>query len=136
MRIRVLVVDDHEPWRRLVISELLKKPGCEIVGEVDDGLEAVDSAVRLAPDVILLDIALPSLTGIEVARRILAAVPDSRILFLSAHISPAIVEAALAAGARGYVVKMDAGQELQVAIDAIMQERQFISARLGGLPTR
>jgi DNA-binding NarL/FixJ family response regulator len=131
MTIRVLVVDDHEPWRRLVISELLKKPECEIVGEVDDGLAALDAATRLAPDVILLDIALPSLTGIEVARRLRATVPDSKILFLSAHISPAIVDAALAAGARGYVVKMDAGQELLAAIDAIMQGRQFISARLG-----
>ena len=131
MTIRVLVVDDHEPWRRLVISELLKKPECEIVGEVDDGPEAIDAATRLAPDVILLDIALPSMTGIEVARRILAIAPACRILFLSAHISPAIVEAALAAGARGYVVKMDAGQELLDAIDAIMQDRRFISARLG-----
>lgn len=131
MRIRVLVVDDHEPWRRLVISELLKKPECKIVGEVDDGLAALDAATRLAPDLILLDIALPSLTGIEVARRLQAIAPNSKILFLSAHISPAIVDAALTAGARGYVVKMDAGQELLEAIDAIMQGRQFISARLG-----
>jgi len=131
MTIRVLVVDDHEPWRQLVISELLRNPDCEIVGEVDDGLEAIDAAARLAPDVILLDIALPSLTGIEVARRLRAIVPNSRILFLSAHISPAIVEAGLAAGAHGYVVKMDAGEELLEAIDAIIQDRRFISARLG-----
>ena len=131
MTIRVLVVDDHEPWRHLVISELLRNPDCEIVGEVDDGLEAIDAAARLAPDVILLDIALPSLTGIEVARRLRAIVPNSKILFLSAHISPAIVEAGLAAGAHGYVVKMDAGEELLEAIDAIIQDRRFISARLG-----
>ena len=131
MTIRVLVVDDHEPWRHLVISELLRNPDCEIVGEVDDGPEAIDAAARLAPDLILLDIALPSLTGIEVARRLRAIVPNSRILFLSAHISPAIVEAGLAAGAHGYVVKMDAGEELLEAIDAIIQDRRFISARLG-----
>jgi DNA-binding NarL/FixJ family response regulator len=130
MTIRVLVVDDHEPWRRLMISELLEKPECEIVGEVGDGLEAIEVAARLAPDLILLDIALPSLSGIEVARRLRAIVPGSRILFLSAHIAPAIVEAALAAGALGYVVKADAGQELLEAIDAIMLGRQFISARL------
>src|SRR5215203_5843008 len=98
MTIRLLVVDDHQPWRRLMISELLENPECEIVGEVDDGLEAIEAAVRLTPDLILLDIALPSLTGIEVARRLRAVVPDSRILFLSAHIAPAIVDAALAAG--------------------------------------
>jgi DNA-binding NarL/FixJ family response regulator len=131
MTIRVLVVDDHEPWRRLVISELLRNPDCEIVGDVDDGLEAIDAAARLAPDLILLDIALPSLTGIEVARRLRTIVPNSKILFLSAHISPAIVEAGFAAGARGYVVKMDAGEELLEAIETVMQDRQFISARLG-----
>jgi DNA-binding NarL/FixJ family response regulator len=130
MTIRVLVVDDHEPWRRLVISELLKKPECEIVGEVDDGLEGVDAAARLAPDLILLDVGLPSITGIEVARRILAIVSGIKILFLSAHMAPPIINATLAAGGHGYVLRSDAGDELLAAIETILQGGQFISPRL------
>jgi DNA-binding NarL/FixJ family response regulator len=132
--IRILVVDDHEPWRRLVISELLKKPECEIVGEVDDGLEAVDAAARLTPDLILLDIGLPSIMGTEVARRVLATASGVKIVFLSAHMEPEIVKATLATGAHGYVLKSDAGDDLLVAIETIMQGRQFVSARLATEP--
>jgi DNA-binding NarL/FixJ family response regulator len=132
--IRILVVDDHEQWRRLVISELLKKPECEIVGQVDDGPEAIDAAARLTPDLILLDVGLPSITGTEVARRVLAIVSEVKILFLSAHLEPEIVRATLAAGGHGYVLKSEAGDDLLIAIETIMQGRPFISARLATDP--
>jgi len=128
--IRILVVDDHEPWRSLVVSELVKDPECEIVGQVADGLEAVDAAARLTPDLILLDIGLPSINGTEVARRVLATVSGVRILFLSAHKEADIVKAALAAGGHGYVLKSQAGDDLLAAIEMIMQGRTFVSSRL------
>ena len=103
-----------------------------MIGEAADGLEAVQKAERLRPDLIVLDIGLPVLSGIEAARRIRTSVPDSKILFVSEHRSPEIAQAALATGAHGYVVKSDAGSELLPAIDAIIQGKTFISARFDG----
>src|SRR5436190_14380199 len=118
MTIRVLIVDDHVSWRRQVSSALQAFPHCQIIGEVGDGLEAVQQAERLTPDLIVLDIGLPTINGVVVARRILASAPDSKILFLSQHQSTEIVQAALDTGAFGYVVKSDAGSELLPAIEA------------------
>ena len=132
MTIRVLVVDDHELWRRHISSAVRQNLQCQLIGEAADGLEAVQKAERLRPDLIVLDIGLPVLNGIEAARRIRTSVPDSKILFVSEHRSPEIAQAALATGAHGYVVKSDAGFELLPAIDAIIQGQPFISARFGG----
>jgi len=132
MTIRVLVVDDHELWRRHISSAVRQNVQCQLIGEAADGLEAVQKAERLRPDLIVLDIGLPTLNGIEAARRIRATVPDSKILFVSEHRSPEIAQAALATGAHGYVVKSDAGSELLPAIAAIIQGQPFISARFAG----
>src|SRR4030095_7378650 len=97
----VLVVDDDEPWRRHVCSVLRSSPRWRVAGEASDGLEAVQQATALQPDLILLDIGLPKQNGIQAARRILEIDPRSKILFLSEYRSWDIAEAALCAGARG-----------------------------------
>lgn len=130
--LRVLIVDDFEPWRRFLHSILQKLPQLRIIGEESDGLSAVQSAEQLKPDLILLDIGLPKVNGIEAARRIRELSPGSKILFASAYRSWDIVEAALAAGAGGYIVKTDAGKELLPAVDAILRGQHFISASLAG----
>src|SRR4051812_41623313 len=107
----VLVVDDYEPWRHYVCSELRKHARWRVVGEGSDGLEAVRMAQALEPDLILLDIGLPSMNGLEAARRIIDRRSDSRILFLSEQHAPDIVEAALETGARGYLLKGGAGRD-------------------------
>jgi len=124
--IRVLVVDDYEPWRRFVCTVLQKYPKLEIVGEVADGLEAVQKAGELHPDVILLDIGLPTLDGIEVARRLRRISAESKILLVSQESSDDVVQEALSAGASGYVVKTNASDLLKV-INAVLEGRQFVS---------
>jgi DNA-binding NarL/FixJ family response regulator len=126
---RVLLVDDHEGWRRFITSTLQKKtPRWQVIEEASDGLSAVEKARALQPDLILLDVGLPKLNGIEVANRILAEAPRSTILFMSEHRSPDIVEAALATGAAGYLVKSDAGVGLLPAMSAVVGGGRYISA--------
>jgi DNA-binding NarL/FixJ family response regulator len=126
---RVLVVEDSEPLRKIICSILGKRPELQIVGEASDGLEAVQKAEELQPDLILLDIGLPTLGGIEAARRIRELSPQSRILFVSQDTSVHVVQAALAVGAKGYVVKTDSRRELLTAVDAILRGEQFVSRR-------
>ena len=101
---------------------LEKRRDLQVIGEVADGLEAVQKAVELKPDLILLDIGLPTINGVEVARRIHALVPKARIIFLSQESSADVVEEALSTGARGYVVKARAGSQLLAAIDAAVSD--------------
>jgi DNA-binding NarL/FixJ family response regulator len=126
----VLVVDDFEPWRGLLRSLLGEKPELQIVSEVADGLDAVREAGELQPDLILLDIGLPSLNGIEVARRIRTQAPNSKIIFVSENYSADMAKTAMTTGAYGYVLKSDAGSDLLDAVEAAVQGRQFVSARL------
>lgn len=129
---RVLVVDDYEPWHRFYTTELQKQSDLQIIAHASDGLEAVQQAQELQPDLILLDIGLPTLSGIEVARRIEGVSPASKILFVSENHSADILEAALSDGAGGYVVKSDAASELLPAIKAVLEGKRFISASLAG----
>ena len=130
--IRVLVVEDYEPWRRYFSTALQKQTELQVIGEVSDGLEAVQQAEELQPDLILLDIGLPTLNGIEAARRIRKVSPASRILFVSENRSADIAEEALSTGASGYVVKSDTGSELLPAVKAVLEGKRFISASLAG----
>jgi DNA-binding NarL/FixJ family response regulator len=130
-QIRILVVDDFEPWRRFVRTVLQSQPELGIIGEASDGLVAVRKAGDLQPDLILLDIGLPALNGIESARRIQNLSPKSKILFISEHRSVDMAKAAISAGGHGYIVKSDAGSELLPAIRAILQGKRFASASLG-----
>jgi DNA-binding NarL/FixJ family response regulator len=129
-QIRVLVVDDYEPFRQFICSTLRKRSELQIVGEVSDGLEAVNKVEELQPDLIVLDIGLPSLNGIEAARRIRKVSPKSKILFVSQESSADVVQEALSLGARGYLVKAHAGNELLGALEAILAGRQFLSSVL------
>jgi len=130
--VRVLVVEDSEPFRRFICSTLGKRPELQIVGEVSDGLEAVHKVEELQPDLILLDIGLPTLNGIDAARRIRKVAPHSKILFVSQESSTDVAQEALDLGALGYVVKAHAGRELLVAVEAVRQGRQFVSAGFAG----
>jgi DNA-binding NarL/FixJ family response regulator len=129
---RVLVVDDSEPFRKFVCSVLKAIPNLQIAGQATDGLEAVHKAQQLQPDLILLDIGLPSLNGIEAARQIRKLCPKSKILFGSQECSVDIVREALGTGAQGYFVKCDAGSELLEGVNAILRGEQFIGKSLAG----
>jgi DNA-binding NarL/FixJ family response regulator len=123
---RVLLVDDNEPWRRQLCDALKTHPRWAVVAEASNGFEAVHKAAAVKPDLILLDIEMPIQSGLAAAREILAADPQSRILFISAHDDAAIVGAALATGARGYLLKSGAHQ-LVDAMDAVAAGHRFIS---------
>ncbi len=128
--IRVLIVEDYEPFRRFVASMLQKQRELQIICEVSDGLEAVQKAEELQPDLIVLDIGLPKLNGIEAARRIRKLSPNSKILFLSENRSWDIAEEALRTSASGYVVKSDAARELLLAVEAVLRGKRYVSASL------
>jgi DNA-binding NarL/FixJ family response regulator len=129
--VRILLVDDFTPWRQSVSSILLAKPELQVVGEASDGPEAVEKAVELKPDLILLDIGLPTLNGIEAARQIRKVAPESKIIFLSQESSPEIIEEAMNLGASGYVIKSRAGSDLLTTLESVLgtsgKQRQFRS---------
>ena len=121
MSIRVLIVDDHEDWRRTVRELLQECPELQVISEVSDGLEAVQKADELKPDLILLDIGLPKLNGIEAARRIRKFVPESKIIFLSQDNSLDPEELALITGAQGYVHKAHVRTDLLPAVETVLR---------------
>jgi len=123
---RILVVDDYEPWRRLVCSLLQKESDLKVVGEARDGLEAVQKAIDLRADLVLMDIDLSKMNGLEAARRIGDAAQGARILFVSQINDTDVIEAALDNGASGYILKMDAEAELLPAIKAIVRGARLV----------
>ena len=126
------MVDDYEAWRTFVASTLKNQTKLRIIGEARDGLEAVHLAQQLQPDLVLLDIGLPILNGIEAARRIREVSPRSRILFASENRSADVAQEALSTGAGEYLVKSDAGSELLLAVRAVLEGKRFVSASLAG----
>jgi DNA-binding NarL/FixJ family response regulator len=122
----VLVVEDFEPFRQF-IHTTLQESELQIVAEASDGLEAVQKAEELQPDVILLDIGLPTLNGIEAARQICRLSPRSKILFVSQESSSDVIEQALSSGATGYVVKANAATDLLAGVQAVREGRKFVS---------
>ncbi len=129
--VRVLVVDDFEPFRQFICSTLVSRPELRIIGVASDGLEAIHKAEELQPDLILLDIGLPSLNGIEAARRIRKLSIESKILFVSQESSAEVAKEAFASGALGYVVKGHAGSDLLAAVETVLDGAQFISGIQG-----
>jgi len=130
--IRILIADDYEGWRRKIRLLLQVRPEYQVVAEASDGSEAVQKAQELKPDLILLDIGLPKLNGIEAAQLIRQLSPSSKILVLSQNHDLDVVRAALSASARGYVLKADARSELLPAMDAVLGGKQFLSNSLKG----
>jgi DNA-binding NarL/FixJ family response regulator len=130
--VRILVVDDFLPFRNFTVSALRKRPGFRIVEEAFDGEEAVQKAKELKPDLVVLDIGLPVLNGIEAARQIRSVSPDSKILFLTCNNCPDIAREAFNAGGSAYVVKHDAANELMAAVEAVLHGRRYVSKQLVG----
>jgi len=126
--IRVLVVDDFEPLRKAIRLILAARPELEVIGEASDGPEAVQKAVELKPHLILLDLGLPTMNGIEVARRFRELVPESRIILFTQDSSVDFVEEARCMGASGYVVKAKAGSQLLAAVDAVLSGKQSFAS--------
>ena len=128
--LRVLIADDHEVARRGIRALLEAHPGWEVCGEAKDGREAVELAHTLKPDLILLDIGMPNLNGLEAARQILAASPEATILILTMQDSDHVVREVLRAGARGFLLKSDAGRDLVAAVEALQGQRTFFTTRV------
>ena len=127
---RVLVVDDSLLFRRFVHRLLEQKQDFQLVGEAPGGPEAVQKAKELQPDLILLDIGLPQLNGIEAAKQIRQIAPGTKTLFLTLNNDADVIGAALDTGAKGYVLKSDAGTELWPAIEAVLENKQYVSRGL------
>ena len=128
--LRILIADDHELARRGIRDLLETHPGWEVCGEAKDGRESVDLAISMKPDVVLLDIGMPNLNGLEATRQILAATPEVAILILTMHDSDNVVREGLRAGAKAFLLKSDAGRDLVAAVEALELQRTFFTTRV------
>lgn len=129
MAFRILVADDHELVRR-GLRALLRKDDWEICGEAQDGVEAVEQAKRLKPDVVIIDIGMPNSNGLDATREIVKARPQTRVLVLTLYDSEEMVQQVLQAGARGFILKSDAAQDLLTALEALRRNQTFFSAKV------
>jgi DNA-binding NarL/FixJ family response regulator len=136
MTIRILVVDDHAVVRHGLRTLLSNRPDWMIIDEAEDGIEAVDKANSLKPDVIILDVSMPRMDGLEACRRIRKDVPESEILIVTQHDSAQMMREAMNAGARGYVVKSHVTRDLPAAVEAVSQHQTFSSLKNGQAGTR
>jgi DNA-binding NarL/FixJ family response regulator len=128
--LRLLIADDHEVVRRGIRSLIESHPGWTVVAEADDGLAAVEEVKRASPDIAVLDISMPELNGLEAARRIASEAPKCQVLILSVHDTEQMVREVLQAGARGYVLKSDAGRHLVEAIEALQANTTYFTSRV------
>ncbi|MGA8342672.1 MAG: response regulator transcription factor [Candidatus Sulfotelmatobacter sp.] len=127
---RILIAEDHEVARQGIRALLEGHPGWEVCAEAKDGREAVELANSARPDLILLDIGMPNLNGLEAARQILASSPDIPVLILTMQDSDQVVREVLRAGARGFLLKSDAGRDLVAAVEALQLRRTFFTTRV------
>ena len=128
--LRVLIADDHELVRRGARAVLHSQPGLRVVGEAVNGRDAVEKAIKLKPDVAVLDITMPDLDGVEVTRRILEEAPNTKVLVLTMHESDQMVKHALDAGARGYILKSDLTKCLAKAVKAVSEGKRFLTPKV------
>jgi DNA-binding NarL/FixJ family response regulator len=127
---RILLADDHEVVRAGLRALLEEQNGWEVVAEAVDGRDAVEKATKLKPDVVVIDIAMPSLNGLEAVRQIVKAVPNTKVLVLTMYDSDPLIQQVLQAGARGYLLKSDAGRDLVSAIDALRRNKTFFTPKV------
>lgn len=127
---RILLADDHEVVRAGLRALLEEQSGWEVVAEAGDGRDAVEKASKLKPDVVVIDIAMPSLNGLEAVRQIVKAVPNTKVLVLTMYDSDPLIQQVLQAGARGYLLKSDAGRDLVSAIDALRRNKTFFTPKV------
>jgi len=133
MAFRIFIADDHEVVRKGLISLLEAQPGWEVCGEAGDGREAVEKAAELKPDIIILDIGMPSLNGLEATRQILKVNPDAKILVLTLHDSDSVVREVLNAGARGFLLKSDAARDLVAAAEALRRDKTYFTSKVAAM---
>ena len=128
--VRILLADDHDVVRRGLCEMLNAQPGWEVCGEVSNGRDAVRLAIKLKPDVAVLDLSMPELNGLEATRQIRREVPETEVLIFTMHETEQLIRDVLAAGARGYVLKSDAGRSLVSGVDALSRHMPFFSAKV------
>ena len=133
MSFRILLADDHEVVRRGLCALLRGQPDWEVCGEAANGREAVEKALKLKPDVVILDIGMPSLNGLEATRQILRAMPQTRVLILTLHDSDQVVQEVLNAGARGFLLKSDAARDLVAAVEALRRDKIYFTPKVASM---
>jgi len=133
MSFRILVADDHEVVRKGLCALLRGQGDWEVCGEAANGREAVDKAINLKPEVVILDIGMPSLNGLEATRQILKAVPQVKVLILTLHDSDQVVQEVLNAGARGFLLKSDAARDLVAAVEALRRDKIYFTPRVASM---
>src|SRR5256885_468588 len=130
MALRIFVADDHEVVRRGICALLTSHSGWEVCGEASNGREAVDNVGDLKPDIVILDISMPGLNGLEATRQILQRNPEQKIAILSITDSEQMIQEALKAGAKAYVLKSDAAKDLIAAIEALQLDKPYFNSRV------
>ncbi len=133
MPLRILLADDHEVVRRGLCALLRAKPEWEVCGEAVDGREAVEKALALKPDVVILDVGMPNLNGLEATRQIIKARPQVRVLILTLHDSDQLVQEVLNAGARGFLLKSDAARDLVTAVEALRNNKIYFTPKVASM---
>ncbi|HET6861804.1 MAG TPA: response regulator transcription factor [Pyrinomonadaceae bacterium] len=127
---RILLADDHDIVRRGLRDQLTSREGWEVCGEATNGREAVAMALKLKPDVVVLDLSMPELNGLEATRQIRRELPRTEVLIFTMHETEQLIREVLAAGARGYVLKSDAGRHLTSAVEALSHHKPFFTAKV------
>jgi DNA-binding NarL/FixJ family response regulator len=127
--LRIMIVDDHDLMRRGIKGLLQSHPNWEICGEAQTGREAVTKAEQLKPDIVILDISMPDLNGVEAAKRIRKVSPNTEVLILSAHYSDQLIREIVEAGARGYIIKSDSDRDLVIAVETLANHKPFFTPK-------
>lgn len=133
MSFRILLADDHEVVRRGLCALLRAQPDWEVCGEASNGREAVEKALKLKPEVVILDVGMPSLNGLEATRQILKSSPQTKVLILTLHDSDQVVQEVLNAGARGFLLKSDAARDLVAAVEALRRDKIYFTPRVASM---
>ncbi len=126
----ILIADDHELMRRGLASALAENPKWKLVGQANNGREAIELARKLQPRLVILDVSMPELNGLEATRQILEDSPETRVLILTMHDSEQVVRDVLDAGAQGYLLKSDAGRDLIQAVEALLKDRPYFTSKV------